>query len=98
MTKAATGGNASDIVALRSLAGINASNTEFLRAFAQDPQKIFSELFTNLSKLQNMSQDAYMEVAEGLSSIFGLSMDSFARVDFAYLAPEEPRIRSDYYV
>ena len=86
VTKAATGGNASDIVALRSLAGINASNTEFLRAFAQDPQKIFSELFTNLSKLQNMSQDAYMEVAEGLSSIFGLSMDSFARVDFAYLA------------
>ena len=27
-----------------------------------------------------------MEVAESLSSIFGISMDAFARVDFNYLA------------
>ena len=33
-----------------------------------------------------MSEDAYMEVAEGLSSVFGISADAFARVDFAYLA------------
>ena len=33
-----------------------------------------------------MSEDAYMEVAEGLSGIFGLSADTFARVDFNYLA------------
>ncbi len=86
VTKAATGGNSSDIVALRSLAGINASNTEFLKAFANDPQKVFKDVFTNLSKMQNMADGAYMEVAEGLSEIFGLSMDAFARVDFAYLA------------
>ena len=86
VVKTATGGNASEIVALRSLAGVNASNTEFLRLLAQDPQKIFTDLFTNLARMQNMSNDNFMEVAEGLSSVFGLSMDSFARVDFAYLA------------
>lgn len=86
VVKAATGGNASDIVALRSLAGINASNTEFLRALAQDPQKIFSTLFANLAEMQNMSNDAFMEVAEGLSSVFGVSMDAFARLDFNQLA------------
>ena len=36
--------------------------------------------------MQNMADGAYMEVAEGLSSIFGVSMDAFARVDFDYLA------------
>lgn len=86
VVKAATGGNSSEIVALRSLAGINASNTEFLKALAKDPQGIFTELFKNLSKMQNMSNDNFMEVAEGLSSVFGISMDAFARVDFAYLA------------
>ena len=86
VVKAATGGNASEIVALRSLAGINASNTEFLRILAQDPQAVFTSLFTNLAKMQNMSNDNFMEVAEGLSSVFGISMDSFARVDFNYLA------------
>lgn len=83
---AATGGNNSQIVALRSLAGINASNTEFLRQFASNPQTIFSTLFKNLANLQNMSSDNYMEVAEGLSNVFGISKDSFARVDFNYLA------------
>ena len=83
---AATGGNSSELVALRSLAGINASNTEFLRQLAEDPQSVFSTLFSNLAEMQNMSEGAYMEVAEGLSSIFGLSMDAFARIDFNYLA------------
>lgn len=86
VVKAATGGNASDIVALRSLAGINASNTEFLRKLATDPQQVFSTLFTNLARMQNMSNDAFMEVAEGLSSVFGISMESFARLDFTQLA------------
>ncbi|MCM1226439.1 MAG: hypothetical protein NC320_03310 [Clostridium sp.] len=84
--KAAVGGNSSEIVALRSLAGINASNTEFLRQLSANPKEVFVNLFSELSKRQNMSEDAYMEVAEGLSSIFGVSMDAFARVDFAYLA------------
>lgn len=84
--KAATGGNSSEIVALRSLAGINASNTEFLKQLASNPKDVFTNLFTELAKRQSMSESAYMEVAEGLSSIFGVSMDAFARVDFAYLA------------
>lgn len=84
--KAAVGGNASDIVALRSLAGINASNTEFLQAIVNNPQQVFGDLFSKLNVMQNMSNGAYMEVAEGLSSIFGISMDSLARVDFGQLA------------
>ena len=86
IVKAATGGNSSELVALRSLAGVNASNTEFLKQIATDPQKVFSTLFNNLADMQNMSNDAYMEVAEGLSSVFGISMDAFARIDFKYLA------------
>lgn len=86
IVKAATGGNSSEIIALRSLAGINASNTEFLKQLANDPQKVFSTLFDNLAKMQNMSDGAYMEVAEGLSSVFGVPMDAFARIDFNYLA------------
>lgn len=84
--EAATGGNSSNLVALRSLAGINASNTEFLRQFAKDPQSVFETIFKNLGQMQNMSPDAYMEVAEGLSSIFGLSMDALSQIDFNYLA------------
>lgn len=84
--KAAVGGNASEIVALRSLAGINASNTEFLRQLSNNPQQVFSAMFMNLAKMQNMSADAFMEVAEGVSSVFGISMDAFARVDFNKLA------------
>lgn len=95
IVSAATGGNNSSIVALRSLAGINASNTEFLRQLAQDPKKVFTTLFTNLATMQNMSQDAYMEVAEGLSDVFGLSMDAFARVDFNYLAQAIDRMNVD---
>lgn len=84
--KAAVGGNSSELVALRSLAGINASNTEFLQALITDPHAIFSTIFGNLSKLQNMANGAYMEVAEGLSSVFGVSMDSLARIDFKTLS------------
>ena len=84
--KAAVGGNASEIVALRSLAGINASNTEFLKQLSSNPQSVFANLFTELGKRQNMSNDAFMEVAEGLADVFGVSMDAFARIDFNQLA------------
>lgn len=83
---AATGGNASNLTALRSMAGVGASNTAFLQALARNPQQVFESLFRNLSQLQNMSSANYMEVAEALSSVFGVSMDAFARVDFGYLA------------
>lgn len=83
---AAVGGNSEEIVALRSLAGINASNTEFLKAIANNAQSVFVELFSNLGKMQNMSQDAYMEVAEGVAEIFGLQKEALQRVDFNYLA------------
>ena len=84
--KAAVGGNDSSIVALRSLAGINASNTEFLRQLAKNPQKVFADMFEGLGQMQTMSKDNYMEVAEALSDTFGVSMDALARVDFQYLA------------
>lgn len=86
VVQAAIGGNSNQIVALRSLAGINASNTEFLQAMASDPKAVFSELFTNLANMQNMSPDNYMEVAEGLAEVFGIDKAAFARVDFNYLA------------
>lgn len=85
---AAVGGNSEEIVALRSLAGINASNTEFLKALANDSKSVFVELFSNLGKMQSMSNDAYMEVAEGVASIFGLQKEALQRVDFTYLASE----------
>ena len=86
VVQAAIGGNSSSLVALRSLAGINAGNTEFLRALAENPQKVFSTLFSNLAQMQNMSPDNYMEVAEGLADIFGIDKAAFARVDFNYLS------------
>ncbi len=89
---AAVGGNSSEIVALRSLAGINASNTEFLKQLSQNPKKVLSDLFDRLAELQNMSNDNYMEVAEGLSSVFGVSMDALARVDFKSLATSINRV------
>lgn len=82
----ATGGNASDIVALRSLAGVNASNTEFLRMFAQDPRSILGSMFANLGAMFSQSPDAYMEKAEGYASLFGLSPEAFQRIDFMSLA------------
>lgn len=82
----ATGGNAADIVALRSLAGVNASNTEFLRALATNPQDILSSMFANLGVMFNQSSDAYMEKAEGYAQLFGLSAESLQRIDFISLA------------
>lgn len=87
VVQAAIGGNNnSQLVALRSLAGINAGNTEFLRAMATDPKAIFSDLFTNLAQMQQMSPDNYMEVSEGLADVFGIDKAALARVDFNYLA------------
>lgn len=86
VVNAAIGGNSDSYVALRSLAGINAGNTDFLRALASDPQGVFVTIFRNLAQMQNMSPDNYMEVAEGLSSVFGVDMKAFARVDFNQLA------------
>lgn len=86
VVSAAVGGNNSSIVALRSLAGINAGNTEFLRQMANDPQKVFVNIFRSLANMQNMSPANYMEVAEGLADVFGVDMKAFARVDFNNLA------------
>lgn len=86
ITEAATGGNSSELVALRSLAGTGASNTAFLQAMAKDPQGVFIEMFTNLAQMQQMYSDNYMEVAESLSKTFGMSMDEMSRIDFGYLA------------
>lgn len=86
VVSAATGGNSDSIVALRSLAGINAGNTSFLQALASNPQGLFVTLFRNLANMQSMSPANYMEVAEGLSSVFGVDMKAFARVDFNQLA------------
>lgn len=84
--QAAVGGNNSSLVALRSMAGVNASNTEFLRQLATNPQKLFTDLFTNLANMYNSSSDAFMEKAEGYAELFGLSSEVFQRVDFNYLA------------
>lgn len=86
VVKAATGGNSPEIVALRSLAGVNASNTEFLQMMAKNPQQLFTNIFSKLADMQNMAPGAYMEVAEGLASVFGIPMDAFARIDFNQLA------------
>lgn len=87
VVQAAIGGNNnSSIIALRSLAGVNASNTEFLRAMAENPKEIFSTLFTNLANYQNMAPDNFMEAAENLADVFGIDKAAFARVDFNYLA------------
>ena len=81
-----TGGNSSNLVALRSLAGVNASNTEFLKAFASNPQAILSAMFDKLAAMYTDSADAYMEKAEGYAQLFGLSSEAFQRIDFAGLA------------
>ena len=92
---AAVGGNADQLVALRSLSGLNASNTEFLKVFATNPQEVFSRIFTNLANMYNQTPGAFMEAAEGYSSIFGLSTDAFARVDFNYLAKAISSMNTD---
>lgn len=84
--RASTGGNSADITALRSMAGTGASNTEFLRAFVNNPQKIFSNIFNKLANIYQESNDAFMERAEALAPVFGLSAEAFQRVDFTRLA------------
>lgn len=84
--KAAVGGNSSEITALRSLAGTGASNTAFLKALVGNPQEVLKTMFENLSILQARGSANYMEVAEGLSSVFGISMDALSRLDFQKLA------------
>lgn len=97
VVQAAIGGNNnSQLVALRSLAGINAGNTDFLREMAENPQGVFSRLFTNLAQMQNMSLDNYMEVAEGLAEVFGIDKAAFARVDFNYLAQAIQSMQVNY--
>lgn len=83
---AALGGNSDSLVALRSLANTGASNTAFLNAFARDPKGVLTTLFTNLSNMQNINATNFMEVAESLSSTFGLSIGALTRIDFASLA------------
>ena len=95
IVNAAIGGNNENIVALRSLAGINAGNTEFLRAFAEDPKVVFSSIFNKLAELQTMSNDNFMEVAEGLAPIFGVDMAALAQVDFNYLARAVDQMNTD---
>lgn len=82
----ATGGNSEDVVALRSLAGINASNTEFLRALASNPKQVLSNIFSTLGTMFNQSPDAYMEKAEGYATLFGISAEALQRIDFNSLA------------
>lgn len=86
VVQAAVGGNKNDLVALRSMAGIGASNTAFIQALAANPQQVFATLFTNLANMQKMNADNYMEVAESLSETFGISASAFARIDFGVLA------------
>lgn len=88
VVQAAIGGNSDSIVALRSLAGINAGNTAFLQKLAEDPQGLFVSIFNSLGNLQKMSPANYMETAEGLSSVFGVDMKALARVDFNNLATQ----------
>lgn len=83
---AATGGNSSELVALRSMAGIDAGNTAFLTAMATNPQSVIAAMFSGLAKMQKIDTDNYMEVAEGLSQTFGISAAAFQRIDFEGLA------------
>lgn len=83
---ASTGGNSSELTALRSLAGVGASNTAFLKALTEHPEEVISNLFSKLGELQTMSAANYMEVAEALSDVFGISRETFARVDFSKVA------------
>lgn len=85
VVKLATGGNDSSIVALRSLWGGNASNTEFLKGFVKNPRLALEKIFTKLGEMFTDSSDAYMEKAEGYADLFGLSAEAFQRVDWQEL-------------
>jgi len=85
VVKLAVGGNDSSIVALRSLWGGNASNTEFLKGFVKNPRLALEKIFTKLGEMFTDSSDAYMEKAEGYADLFGLSAEAFQRVDWQAL-------------
>lgn len=88
IVNAAVGGNDSSLVALRSLAGSNASNTAFLRQLANNPNQVLANLFSGLSEMFDKSTDNYMEVAYSLSETFGVSADALARIDWNRLVEE----------
>ena len=91
----ATGGNSAELVALRSLAGINASNTEFIKMFSQNPQQVLRNIFANLGTMVSQYSGAYMEKAEGYASLFGLSPEALQRIDFVSLASALEQISTD---
>lgn len=82
IVSAATGGNASGLTALRSLAGTGASNTAFLQALVKDPSKVLAKMFSNINSMLSSATDNYMEVAYSLSDTFGISVDALTRVDW----------------
>lgn len=88
IVSAATGGNDSSLVALRSLAGTGASNTAFLQALAKNPNQVLANLFSGLSDMFDKSTDNYMEVAYSLADTFGITADAMARVDWNRLVDE----------
>ena len=88
IVSAAVGGNSSELVALRSLAGTGASNTAFLQALANNPNKVLAAMFESLSDMFDKSTDNYMEVAYSLAETFGLSADAMTRVDWERLSQE----------
>lgn len=85
---AAVGGNDSNLVALRSLAGTGASNTAFLQALVRNPNYVLANLFSGLESMFDKSTDNYMEVAYSLSDTFDISADALARIDWAKLVSE----------
>ena len=82
IVSAATGGNASGLTALRSLAGTGASNTAFLQALVKDPSRVLAKMFSNINSMLSSATDNYMEVAYSLSDTFGISVDALTRVDW----------------
>lgn len=82
IVQAAVGGNDTNLVALRSLAGTGASNTAFLQALAKNPNQVLANLFSGLSDMFDKSTDNYMEVAYSLADTFGVSADALARINW----------------
>lgn len=88
IVNAAIGGNDSNLVALRSLAGTGASNTAFLQALVKNPNSVLANMFSGLESLFDKSTDNYMEVAYSLSDTFGVSADALTRIDWNKLVTE----------
>lgn len=88
IVSAAVGGNDSNLVALRSLAGTGASNTAFLKALASNPSQVLANMFSGLQSMFDKSTDNYMEVAYSLADTFGVSADALARINWQTLVDE----------